>query len=533
MSALEMVNPNADLIGSNAALSVNISAAKVLQDLLKTNLGPRGTLKMLVSGAGDVKLTKDGNVLLHEMQIQHPTAALIARTATAQDEITGDGTTSNVLFTGELLKQCERYLAEGLHPRILVEGIELARERALQFLDEFKLEQKEPTRETLIAVARTSLRTKVHQELADLLTEIVVDAVLTIRRPEEPVDLHMVEIMHMEHKSDLDTKLIKGLVLDHGARHPDMAKRSENCFIMTLNVSLEYEKTEVNSGIFWKNAEDREKLVAAERKFVDDKVNKIIELKNRVCAENPGSSFVIVNQKGIDPLSLDALVRAGIVGIRRAKRRNMERIPLACGGYAINSVDDLTPECLGRADLVYEHVLGEEVYTFIEGVTNPFSCTILIKGPNKHTIAQIKDAVRDGLRAVKNVLEDKSVVAGAGAFEVATSIALHHYKNEVSGRAKLGVAAFADALLVIPKTLASNSGLDSQDAVISLLEEAMKGNRVGLDVETGRCLLPESVGIWDNHRVKRQFLHLGSVIACKLLLVDEVMRAGRNMGKNE
>jgi T-complex protein 1 subunit zeta len=375
---------------------------------------------------------------------------------------------------------------------------------------------------------------QVHPELADLLTEIVTDAVLCIRKPDQQVDLHMVEMMHMEHKNDVDTRLIKGLVLDHGARHPDMARHSTNCFILTLNVSLEYEKTEVNSGIFWKDAEERERMVAAERRHVDEKVDKIIALRNQVCVgENKDAGFIVINQKGIDPLALDAFVKNNMVGIRRAKKRNLERLPLACGGIAINSVEDMTPECLGHADLVYEHTLGEEVYTFIEGVRNPFSCTVLIKGPNKHTIAQIKEACRDGLRAVANVLHDKSVVAGAGAFELATSVHLHEYKNEVTGRAKLGVAAFADALLFIPKTLAANSGIDAQDALICLLEEAMKGNRVGLDIESGKCLMPEEIGIWDNHRVKRQFLTLGSIIACKLLLIDEVMRAGRNIKNSE
>lgn len=208
---------------------------------------------------------------------------------------------------------------------------------------------------------------------------------------------------------------------------------------------------------------------------------------------------------------------------------NMERLPLACGGRGVNAVEDLVPDALGHADLVYEHTVGEEVYTFVEGVKNPFSCTILIKGPNKHTIAQIKEAARDGLRAVKNVFDDKSVIAGAGAFEVACSINLHKFKESVAGRAKLGVAAFADALLVIPKVLAANSGMDSQDAILALLDQANKGALVGLDVETGQCLLPAAVGIWDNYCVKRQFLHLGTIMACKLLLVDEVMRAGRNM----
>lgn len=533
MSGVKTVNPNADVIGKQHSLMMNIQAARGLQNVLKTNLGPKGTLKMLVSGAGDVKLTKDGKVLLDEMQIQHPTAAIIARTATAQDDITGDGTTSNVLFTGEVLHQAARYLDEGLHPRVLVEGIELARDATLKFLEAFKTEVKgEVDRDTMIQVARTSIRTKVHQELADHLTEIVVDAVRAVYTPGQQIDLHMVEIMHMLHQSSFDTKFINGLVLDHGARHPNMAKRSENCFILTLNVSLEYEKSEVNAGFFWKDAAERSKLVSAERKFTDDKVREVIAFKNSVCTgKNKNAGFIIINQKGIDPVSLDLLQKAGIVGIRRAKRRNMERLAKACGGYAVNSLEGIQDDCLGHADLVYEHTLGEDKFTFVEGCKNATSCTILIRGPNDYTIRQIKDAVRDGLRAVVNVIEDQSLVAGAGAFEVAAHINLLKTKSQVVGRAKLGYQAFADALLIIPKTLANNSGLDAQGALISLLEEGSKGAVVGLDVETGKPMLPAKAGIWDNHRVKKQLLHLGTLIAVKLLLVDEVIRAGRKMGK--
>ncbi|KAK3084879.1 hypothetical protein FSP39_020679 [Pinctada imbricata] len=295
MSAVKSLNPKAEVARAAQALAVNISAAKGLQDVLKSNLGPKGTLKMLVSGSGDIKLTKDGNVLLHEMQIQHPTASLIARVATAQDDITGDGTTSNVLIIGELLKQADLYVSEGLHPRLITEGFDLAKAKALQVLEECKV-SREVDRDMLIQVARTSLRTKVHAELADLLTEHVVDAVLAIRKDKEPIDLHMVEIMEMMHKTDMDTTLVRGIVMDHGARHPDMRKRTEDAFILTCNVSLEYEKTEVNSGFFYKTAEEREKLVKAERKFIDDRVEKIIELKKMVCEGN-NKGFIVINQK--------------------------------------------------------------------------------------------------------------------------------------------------------------------------------------------------------------------------------------------
>jgi len=272
------------------------------------------------------------------------------------------------------------------------------------------------------------------------------------------------------------------------------------------------------------------KLVAAERKFTDDKVRQVIAFKNQVCKED--ENFIVINQKGIDPISLDLLQKAGIVGIRRAKRRNMERIAKACGGYAVNSLRDIKPEALGYCEDYYEHVLGDDKYTFIEGTKKATSCTILIKGPNDHTIRQIKDAVRDGLRAVKNVYDDMAVIPGAGCFELAASTyLLEKYKPTVRGRAKLGIEAFAKALLVIPKTLLQNSGLDTQFCLMELLDQVADGHSVGLDIETGKPIIPSKSGIWDNVKVKKQFIHLGSVIATKLLLVDEVIRAGRKMGQ--
>ncbi|GAA5886218.1 hypothetical protein JCM16303_004464 [Sporobolomyces ruberrimus] len=559
------------------AFSLNVTGATGLAQVVKSNLGPRGTLKMLVDGAGQLKMTKDGKVLLSEMQIQNPTAALIARTAVAQDEMTGDGTTSVVLLVGELLSQSLRYTSEGVHPRVLADGLEVAKNALTTFLDSYKVPfeaGQNPNHETLVNVAYTSLATKVHKTLAKSLSQSIVDAVLAIRQPRltsssstetpstipnttstegtasepvspefEPIDLHMVELMKMQHLTDTDTRLVKGLVLDHGPRHPDMPKRLENCFILTLNVSLEYEKTEVNSGFFYSSAEQREKLVESERKFTDAKVRKIIELKQAVCDQqldkegNPigeQMNFVLINQKGIDPLSLDMLAKQGIMALRRAKRRNMERLQLVCGGTAQNSVDDLDPSVLGYAGLVYEHTLGEEKFTFVEEVKQPKSVTLLIKGPNSHTISQISDAVRDGLRSVKNALEDGSLVPGAGAFEIsAHKFLTEETKKSAKGRAKLGVQAFADSLLVVPKTLAVNAGLDVQDSIVALQDEAAEGHVVGLDLATGDPLDPVTEGIWDNYRVKRHMIHSSAVIASNLLITDEMMRAGRSSLKND
>jgi T-complex protein 1 subunit zeta len=525
--ALRSLNPNAQGVSKNYALQFNFQAAKGLMEILKSNLGPRGTIKMLVGGSGDLKLTKDGNVLLHEMQIQHPTAVLIARSATAQDEVIGDGTTSVVLLTGDLLRQAERLVGDGVHPRIIVDGFDLGRQFALDFLEKFKQPHKTSDRELLLNVARTSLRSKLTVELADMLTSIVVDSILTIKRGDAPVDLFMVEIMTMQHRAASEMRLIKGLVLDHGSRHPDMKKKLENCFILTCNINLEWEKSEINAVTVYSDVKQRDKLVEAERKHVDDKVRKIIELKHKVC-DTPDKNFVIINQKGIDPMALDMLAKAGIFALRRAKRRNMERLVLACGGRQVNEVDEaLTLAVLGHADLVTETTLGEDKFTFVEGVKDPQSVSILIKGPNSHTIAQIKDAVRDGLRAVKGAIEDGVLIPGAGAFEVACSQAMQTYSQTVPGRAKWGVQAFAEAMLVIPKTLAENSGFDTHDALLALQDQHRAGHVVGLDLWSGEPMDPATEGIWDLYRVKKQMINSATVIAEQLLLVDEVLKASK------
>ncbi|KAF2966091.1 hypothetical protein GQX73_g7481 [Xylaria multiplex] len=531
MSAAQLLNPKAESRRRGEALRVNISAGEGLQDVLKSNLGPLGTIKMLVDGAGQIKLTKDGNVLLREMQIQNPTAVMIARAATAQDDICGDGTTSVVLLVGELLKQADRYISEGLHPRVITDGFEIAKNESLKFLDGFKL-PKEVDRELLLSVARTSLSTKLNASLAKKLTPDIVDAVLAIYQAPAKPDLHMVEIMKMQHRTASDTQLIRGLALDHGARHPDMPKRLENAFILTMNVSLEYEKSEINSGFFYSSADQRDKLVESERRFVDSKLKKIVDLKKEVCGNDPKKGFVVVNQKGIDPLSLDVLAKNGIFALRRAKRRNMERLQLICGGVAQNSVEDLSPDVLGWAGLVYEQQLGEEKYTFIEEVKDPKSVTLMIKGPNAHTITQITDAVRDGLRSVYNMIVDKSVVPGGGAFQVACASHLKSdsFRKTVKGKAKSGVDAFADALLIIPKTLAANAGHDIQDALAAVQDAHNEGEIAGLDLVLGGPMDPTLEGVYDSFRVLRNCIASSSSIASNLLLCDEMLKA-RQMGR--
>jgi T-complex protein 1 subunit zeta len=401
----------------------------------------------------------------------------------------------------------------------------------LEFLEGFKVDFPKAfsDRELLTSVSRASLRTKLPVDTADKMSEAIVDSMMSIAEEGKPIDLHMVEIMQMQHKQGADSCFVNGIVLDHGARHPDMPRQLQNVRLLTCNVSFEYEKTEISAGFFYSSAEEREKLVESERKFTDEKVKQVIDFKRRVCKE--GETFCIVNQKGIDPLALDMFAREGIMALRRAKRRNMERLTLAFGGVAVNSVEDLEEDCLGFAGRIHEETLGEEKFTFIEDAQVGKSCTLLIRGPNKHTIDQIKDAARDGLRAVKGAIDDMALVPGAGAFEVGAYRMLMRRKSAVSGKAKLGVEAFANAMLVVPKTLAENSGLDVQESIIKVEEEQERSEQpVGLDLNSGDTFLPTVEGVWDSVTVKKQILNLSTVLASQLLLVDEVMKAGKAMG---
>eukprot|EP01002_Notosolenus_urceolatus_P015904 NODE_904_length_1707_cov_74.579614_g737_i0.p2 GENE.NODE_904_length_1707_cov_74.579614_g737_i0~~NODE_904_length_1707_cov_74.579614_g737_i0.p2 ORF type:complete len:388 (+),score=144.74 NODE_904_length_1707_cov_74.579614_g737_i0:502-1665(+) len=380
------------------------------------------------------------------------------------------------------------------------------------------------------AVVLSSVSTKVPPEISAPLSDQIVQAIKVISKSQMAkdgqLDLHMVEIMHMKAGLGTDTRFVNGLVLDHGGRHASMPKRLENCYILTCNVTLEYEKSEVNSSFVYSSAEQKALLVRSERKVIDDRCHQIVELKNKVCPPGSNKNFVVINQKGIDLPSLDILAKANILGLRRAKRRNMERLTLACGGSSVFDFTDLGEADLGYADLVYEHVLGEEKYTFVEGCKDPASCTILVQGSYDHTINQIKDAIRDGLRSVFNTIRDGCLLPGAGAVEIACHRAVLDASRAVEGKKKLGVRLFADALLSIPRQLAKNAGLDADEAVMQVLDAQYKGEIAGLDLDSGKPMDPVTVGVYDNFSVKRNMITSAATIASQLLIVDEILKAG-------
>ncbi|SCM19092.1 T-complex protein 1 subunit zeta, putative [Plasmodium chabaudi chabaudi] len=539
--SVHMLNKKADSLRSTNVLLTNINASKGMYEIIKSNLGPKGSYKMLVSASGAIKITKDGNVLLNEMMIQHPTATMLGRICSSIDENLGDGSSSNLIITTGLIYLSEKFiLYENIHPRIITQGFDTVKNILFDLLDTMKIPihmEDNFNKEVLYNVAKTCVRTKLPIQLADKLSEDLVDSIQIVYNKNKQIDLHMIEVMDIKRNMSINTKLVRGMVLDHGCRHPNMPNRLTKCFILVLNTSLEYEKSEVFSSFVYSNAEDRDKLVESERKFTDDKIKKIIEIKKNIIEKKFKETgemynFAVFNQKGIDPISLDLLAKENIMALRRIKRRNLERIVLCCGGNPCNNVYDIVEEDIGYAGLVYEICVNDEKYTFIEEVLNPKSCTIFIQAPNDYTIKQIKDAIRDGLRSIKNAIDDNCVISGAGAFEIAAYNKLKQEEKNIKGKQKFSFDIYANSLLNIPKVLLENSGLDIHQSLFNVIDKYNENpaEPLGVDLDSGEPIIPHLRGIYDNYCVKKQIISISTAIAQQILLVDEIIRAGKSMG---
>ena len=513
MESIEDKDQNNISSGKGLSLYISICAAKGLSDIMKSNLGPDGTIKILVLGNGEIKLSKEGSYLLNEMQIQNPVASLIAKAVNSQKSYIGDGATSSVILIGEIMKNIEKYLEKGVHPQILSDGIDLARMEIEKWLPTQIMKTK-LDRETLLKCAKTVIGTKLKKTLSIKIANIAVDAILTIYNERQMIDLERIEILQIKSKTESDSKWIRGMVLDHGARHPDMPKILHNAFVLLCNINLEHERSETDSTFSFDSLENREKSSINERDLIDRRVNKIIQLKRSVCS-GKNRSFVLINQKGIDPISLDLLAKEGILGIRRAKRKNLERISLLCNCIPVNSVNNLKAEILGFSGVVYEQIIGEEKYTFFENVSNPFSGTILIKGRSPFTRKQVENSLLNAIKVMKLGILDNGFLRGAGGLEINLYKHLLNFSRGIPGKKKYGVRAFANAIQSIPLTLYENSGFKIDNP--AKCAEIYQKNEKNFKNSTTRELK-----YLDSFSVKKHIFISVSFIVTQILLIDDI-----------
>ncbi len=501
------------------AMKNNIAAARAIAEAVRTTLGPRGMDKMLVDSLGDVVITNDGVTILKEIDVEHPAAKMMVEVAKTQDTEVGDGTTTAVVLAGELLKNAEELIDQNVHPTVVTKGYRLAAEKAKEILDNISKPIDLENEELLKKIASTALSSKSASMAKDLLSDISVKAVKKVAEKigdRWTVDVDAIQIIKKQGASIDQTELIDGMILDKEKVHPGMPKRVEDAKIALINVALEVKKPEIDASIQIKSPEMIHQFLEQEEKVLRDMVEKI---------KSSGANVVLC-QKGIDDMAQHFLAKAGIYAVRRVKKSDMEKLSRATGARIVTNLDDLSSEDLGHAKVVEERKIGEDNMTFVMGCENPKSVSILIRGGTEHVVDEIERSIKDSLHVVAKAIEDGRYTTGGGSSAVEISLKLRDYAATVGGREQLAIEKFADALEILPRSLAENAGLDPIDMLIQL-RKAHKDGKVthGINVYTGKIEDMENLGVIEPIRVGKQAINSATDAAVMILRIDDVVAA--------
>ena len=496
----------------------NILAAKVVAATVKTTLGPRGMDKMLVSGIGDVVITNDGATIMKELDVQHPAAKMLVEVAKTQDNEVGDGTTTVVILTGQLLEEAEKLLEKDVHPTVIVEGYKKAADKAREIVDGLSEPINATDSETLIKIAVTSMGTKNVSGAKDYLATIAVDAALQVKETREgktKVDIDLVKVLKKHGKSLEETELVKGIVIDKEIASPQMPKRIEKAKIALLNAKLEIEKTEFDAKININNPDQMKMFLDEEERMLKEMVDKVAE---------SATNFVFC-EKSIDDIALHFLSKKGIAAVKNVSSGDMEKLAKAAGGKIVASVKDLSSTSLGEARIIEESKIGDDKLVYIREAKNPLAVTIVLRGGTEHVVDEAERSVHDALCVIRDAIEDGKIVAGGGAIEAEVSKQLRGYAVKVGGREQLAIEAFAGALESIPLSLAENAGLDPIDIMVELRSkhEDSANKWYGVDVFSGKIKDMKAQNVIEPLRVISQVLKSATEAASMLLRIDDVI----------
>jgi archaeal chaperonin len=500
----------------------NIQAAIIVSEVVKSTLGPRGMDKMLVDTLGDVTVTNDGATVLDDIDVQNPAAKMMVEVAKTQDDEVGDGTTTAVVLSGELLKRAQDLLDDNVHPTIIVAGYKKAADRAVQIIDSLAEPVKLDDKVALKKVAMTAMHSKGLGGAREHFADIAIDAVRLVmekRGDSMYADIDNIQIIKKEGKSLLDTSLIKGIIVDKEVVHPGMPKQVKNAKIAMLDAALEIEKTEISAEI---RINDPTQMKA----FLDEENSMMKEMVDKIKASGAN---VVVCQKGIDDTTQHYLAKEGMLAVRRIKKSDMEKLARATGGRIITNLDDLKASDLGKAGLVEEKKIGDDKMVFIQDCKDPRSVSILIRAGLERLVDEAERALNDALSVVADVVHKPKVVTGAGAIEAELTRKLKEYAIKVGGREQLAIEAFAESLEMIPKTLADNAGLNRIDIMVALrsAHEKKEGITMGVDVFDGKVKDMKKQGVLEPARVKEQAIKSAAEAASMILRVDDVIAAAK------
>jgi len=495
----------------------NIAAAKLVAELVKTSLGPRGLDKMLVDSLGDVTITNDGATILKEIDTQHPAAKMMVEISKTIDTEVGDGTTSSVVFAGALLEKAEKLLEKDVHSTIIIDGYQAASEKALELLAKLAKTVKPDDRESLIKIAKTSMQSKLVSEDSAPLSKLVVDSILKIAEKDGDkysVDLDNLKVEKKAGGSIDDTSLINGIVLDKEIVHSGMPTKVENAKIALVNTALEVEKTEMSAEIRISDPTQMQQFLEEENKMLKSMVDKI---------HNIGAN-VLICQKGIDDISQHYLSKHGVLAVRRVKESDMTKLAKATGGRISTNLDDISADDLGSAEIVQQKKVESDKWVFIEGCKNPRSVTVLVRGGSQRVVDEVDRSLHDALMVVKDVVEKPSIVAGGGSPEAYLAAELNEWSSSSEGREQLAIKQYAEAFEAIPLTIAENAGMDPIDTIITLRANQSNGKQtVGINAKESKIGDMFRLDIVEPLAVKEQIIKSATEAACMILRIDDVI----------
>ncbi len=510
------------LLGKDAQRN-NILAARMVSEIVKTTLGPKGMDKMLVSPTGDIIVTNDGVTILEEMQIEHPAAKMMVEIAKTQESEVGDGTTTAVMIAGKLLENAEKLLDKKIHPTVITKGYRIAAEKCQEILEEICIRITSEDTEMLKQVAMTAMTGKGAEDSKERFADIIVKAVRQIR-DDKKIDINDVKIEKSKGDGIQNTELVSGVILDKEKVSHDMPSKITNARIALIDFPLELKNPEIEAKISITSPEQLHSFLNEEEKFIKNMVEKV-----KLSGAN-----VIFCQKGIDDFAQYLLSKEGIYACRRVEKSDMEKLSKATGAKIVGNLSELTPFELGNAEIVEEVKHGEDNYTHVKGCQNPKALTILIHGGTTHVIDEIERALKDGLGDVICSLKSGYVVPGGGAIEIELARRLREFSQGLLGREQLAVEEFASALEFIPSTLAENAGLDPIDILTELKSRHDSGDKnTGINLFTNKIENVFEAKIIEPLKIKTQAINSASEVAIMILRIDDVIASsGRSSGQS-
>jgi thermosome len=498
------------------AQNMNITAGKAVAESVRTTLGPKGMDKMLVDSGGSVVVTNDGVTILKEMDIDHPAANMIVEVSETQEDEVGDGTTSAVVVAGELLDQAEELLDQDIHATTLAQGYRQAAEEAKSILEEDAIDVSADDRDTLVEIAQTAMTGKGAENAKDLLADLVVDAVLAVA-DDDDIDTENVSVEKVVGSSVDESELVEGVIVDKERVDENMPYAVEDATVALFDGDIEVKETEIDAEV---NVTDPDQL----QQFLDQEEEQLREMVDHLV--DIGADVVFVGD-GIDDMAQHYLAQEGILAVRRAKSDDLNRLARATGGRVVSNLEDIESDDLGFAGSVAQKDVGGDERIFVEDVEEAKSVTLILRGGTEHVVDEIERAIEDSLGVVRTTLLDGQVLPGGGAPEAELALQLRDFADSVGGREQLAVEAFADALEVIPRTLAENAGLDPIDSLVDLRSRHDGGEfGAGLDAYTGDVIDMEAEGVVEPLRVKTQAIESATEAAVMILRIDDVIAAG-------